>query len=166
MKSKTIIVIFGILVVLAALYFVYMIRSGQGLVPKPPTSTTQTESMQEVGIDIKNDPDTKYAILVDVTGANAMGEAWLLRKNGKLYHRVEATLPNPTGTNFYEGWLVQKEPELQFISTGELEKQSDGTFKLEFMSDELYEGWDFVPITIEQIKDANPEMHILEGTVR
>ena len=119
----------------------------------------------DMKLSIMDDPDSLSSTLEDVTGGNSSGTAYVLRRDGKLWHTVTANLPDPSGGNVYEGWLVNKTPSLMFFSTGVMEKQADGTYTLSFMADKLYERYNFVVITVETVVDATPEAHILEGTV-
>ena len=116
--------------------------------------------------DISQNPATKQGALADVTGGTGMGTAYTLREDGMIMHEVIATLPDPENGAFYEGWLVSSGPQGGVISTGKMVKQSDGSWMLAFAADDEYEGYDFVVITLEKVEDANPEGHILEGTVQ
>jgi rhodanese-related sulfurtransferase len=116
--------------------------------------------------DISQNPATKQGSLVDVTGGAVTGTAYILRENGMIMHEVIAVLPDPESGAFYEGWLVSSGPQGGVISTGKMVKQSDGSWMLAFAADDEYEGYDFVVITLEKVEDANPEVHILEGTVQ
>lgn len=120
---------------------------------------------QEVTAMAMNDTSSKKGKLFDVTGGISSGMAYLLRKD-KLYHSLTANLPDPKEGTFYEGWLVNKTPKLAYFSTGMLEKTKDGSYALSYSSDNLYQGYDFVVVTLETVKDSNPEKHILEGTVK
>jgi hypothetical protein len=125
--------------------------------------------MAESIIDIvMNNPDSLTVKLEDVALGSVprSGAAYILRSDNKLYHAVTAVLPDPPGTTFYEGWLVIKKPTLKFISTGDMVKDKDGMYKLEFSSEEPYEGYNDVVITLEKIKDDTPETHVLDGTAR
>ena len=115
--------------------------------------------------EIINSPETKTGKLDDVSGGSSFGTAYVLRENNMLYHYVDASLPDPNGSNVYEGWLVKKSPQLLFFSTGIMEKGNDGNYVLTFMSDDLSDGYDFVVITEETIVDKTPEKHIIEGLV-
>ena len=115
----------------------------------------------------QQDTTSKKATLTDVSGGNGTGKAFLLRKDGKLYFTASANLPDPKQGTFYEGWIVKKGSNpTQFEDTGKLEKQKDGSYEVSYSSDELYDGYDLVVITWEQIDDQKPEKHILEGTAR
>ena len=115
---------------------------------------------------ITQNPATRQGALVDVTGGAVTGTAYTLRENGMIMHEVIAVLPDPESGAFYEGWLVSSGPQGGVISTGKMVKQSDGSWMLAFAADDEYEGYDFVVITLEKVEDANPEVHILEGTVQ
>ncbi|MFC1625888.1 anti-sigma factor [Patescibacteria group bacterium] len=103
--------------------------------------------------------------LLDVSGGNSKGSAYLLRKDGVIYHYVEANLPELGSGLAYEGWLVNKTPSLEFFSTGVMD-QSNGVYTLSYSSDGEYPGYDSVVITLETKVDATPEKHIIEGVVR
>ena len=119
---------------------------------------------EETKVDIMTDPDSLTAVLADVSGGNSSGTGYVLRKDGKLTHMVVADLPDPEEGTVYEGWLVNKTPTLKFFSTGVLEQGDDGKYSVSYMSDNLYEGYNFVVITLETVVDETPEDHIIEGT--
>jgi len=161
--------------------FVYYTNNQRGQTTPPPEEKEQLDMDQgknmmvesdetmvmedDMKLSIMDDPDSLSGTLDDVTGGNSSGTAYVLRRDGKLWHTVTANLPDPTEGNVYEGWLVNKTPSLMFFSTGVLEKQADGTYTLSFMSDKLFEGYNFVVITEETVVDPTPEEHIIEGTV-
>lgn len=117
-------------------------------------------------LNVMSDPDSLTSVLTDVSGGTGTGTAYVLRRDETLWHALSANLPNPTPDTVYEGWLVNKAPTLKFFSTGVLEKQADGAYSLSFMTDKLYEGYNFVVVTEETVVDATPETHILEGAVQ
>lgn len=167
--SLIIIIVLG-LVAVVGLYLVNK-RSIQqretAITPKAIKSDAHIEEDQIMEpLSIEKDKDTLVANLVDVTNGNATGTGYILRKDGGLKHTVVANLPDPTEDDFYEGWLVQQEPTLKFFSTGIMEKDSDGKYSLSYQSHLVYEGFNFVVITLESIMDTTPEAHILEGTAR
>ena len=104
--------------------------------------------------------------LEDVSGGSSSGVAYLLRDSDKLDHLIDATLPDLSDNEFYEGWLVKKKPTLVFFSTGKMTKQEDGNFQLIYSSNNLYAGHDEVVITREIVDDKTPEEHILEGIIK
>lgn len=128
------------------------------------TSEDMTE-MEAVMKVILGDAATVSAELPDVTGGTSSGTAYISRTNGKFYHYVEASLPEPAEGSVYEGWLVIREPELQFFSTGVMEMREDGMYVLSYIGDEVSEEYNFVVITEETVVDETPETHIIEGVV-
>jgi len=158
-----VIVVVVLLLAVGGYYFM------NGSLPYSDSSTTQEDdtmmkddSMEKMMM-LKENPDVLMAELQDVSGGTSTGTAYILRENGKLTHHVMATLPKPEAGTFYEGWLVQKSP-LKFFSTGEMVMGEDGTYSLEYMSDQEYPTYDLVVITLETTRDDTPEEHILEGT--
>lgn len=106
--------------------------------------------------------ETQTAALAAVDGSNSSGTAYRLAEEGKLYHAVTASMPDPAPGLVYEGWLVQPSP-LQFFSTGVMERQTDGSFLLEYSAEQTYPTYTRVVITEETQVDETPEAHILEG---
>lgn len=122
---------------------------------------------EEVMTMAMQDTSSKKATLTDVSGGTGTGKAYVLRKNGKLYHTATANVPDPAAGTFYEGWLAVKGANPpQFVDTGKLKKQKDGSYQVSYSSDNLYEGYDFVVITWEKVDDQQPEKHILEGVAK
>ena len=122
---------------------------------------------EEIMKMVMQDTSSKKAILTDVSGGTGTGKAFVLRKSGKLYYTATANLSDPANGTFYEGWLAKKGANPpQFVDTGKLSKQKDGSYAVSYSSDNLYEGYDFVVITWEQVDDQKPEKHILEGTAQ
>lgn len=72
-------------------------------------------------------------------------------------------LPDPVGSDFYEGWIVQRGASLDVISTGKVSKV-DGAYTNSYRSGEDFSNYDFYVLTIEP-DDGNPAPadHILEG---
>jgi hypothetical protein len=151
--------------------FVFTQRSSQpvntnNLQANPRDEVTTIVEKSEEGVmetvEFEQDGTTLVANLLDVSGGNGTGKGYVKRTDGKLVHSVVANLPDPTGNNFYEGWLVQQTP-LKFFSTGNMFLGNDGNYILEYESSELFESYNFVVITLETKKDTTPEKHILEG---
>jgi hypothetical protein len=142
-----------------------------------PQETARTPSVSETGLTqngtlngltqndllLMGDEATLTADLIDVSGGNSSGKGYISRAKDLLEHRVVANLPDPKGSNFYEGWLVQQKPTLKFFSTGDMVKEANGQYTLSYESVDLYEGYNFVVITLETVKDETPETHIIEG---
>lgn len=113
--------------------------------------------------------------LQDVTDAKEVGG---VMTNGKATGVVKSTfedgvysmtasfenLPEPQGTNFYEGWIVRKSP-FDVISTGRL-KKVDGVYVNTYTSGQDLTDHSFYVVTIEPDDgDPAPAEHILEGTM-
>ncbi len=101
-----------------------------------------------------------------ITPKRASGYAQVDYENGQFsLEAVFDSLGTPKGDDFYEGWLVQRDP-FKFISTGELQKRSLGQYRNNFTSDIDYRSYDFYVLTLEP-NDGDPEPadHIFEGEV-
>ena len=79
-------------------------------------------------------------------------------------HEVVAVLPPfEEETSFYEGWLVNPKTQ-QFISTGVMKTNEDGSRSLEYSNETDYTQYSKVIITAEHDLDPAPGEHIIEGT--
>ena len=159
---------FIVLLLLTAVGVVFFVKSKQGSnIPSQvtkPTPTNNTNANNDIiRIDIQGNKNTLMAKLEDVSGGASNGVGYILRENEKLTHEVVANLPDPTGSDLYEGWLVKKTPKLEFFSTGVMKKTEDGKYELRFSSPKEHEGYSFLVITLETVIDETPEKHILEG---
>ena len=104
-----------------------------------------------------------YGQLEDVSGGSSSG---IVRATFEETYKMVATfenLPDPEGTDFYEGWIVI--PGTSVLSTGEAEKI--GTeYVNEFRSTEDLTDHTFYVLTLEPDDgDPAPAKHILEGTM-
>ena len=172
-KGNTLLIalVLGGLLFAGAGIFVLTKRSSQPVKPanlqaNPRDGVTTIVEKNEEGVmetvEFENDGTTLVASLVDVSGGNSTGKGYVKRKGGVLTHSVVANLPDPTGNDFYEGWLVQQTP-LKFFSTGNMVLGNDGSYILEYETSQEYASYNFVVITLETKKDTTPEKHILEG---
>lgn len=128
--------------------------------------STEKEEMKKPLIE-------KYNI-VDVTDGKEV--RWVTTSDTKWYGKAAFSgetyslavlfenLPEPQNGDFYEWWLVQKEP-FKFISTGEIENK-DGMDVNIFTSKTDYSSYDFYVLTLEP-DDWNPAPadHIIEWTL-
>lgn len=131
------------------------------------TKNTIVSTEIKVATTIKDDPLVKKASLIAVDGSTSYGTAYIVRKDGKLMHRIEASLPNPKTGNKYEGWLVQPGTKpIKFFSTGVMTRNSDGSWVLEYEANMEYTAYNNIVITEETKIDKTPEKHILEGSFK
>jgi len=99
------------------------------------------------------------------TGNNATGVAQAnFEDNTYSLLATFENLPDPKGTDFYEGWVVRKSP-FDVISTGKIEKKN-GVYTNMYSSGQDLTDHDFYVLTIEPNDgDPAPAEHILEGTM-
>ena len=104
--------------------------------------------------------------LEDVSGGSSSGVAQASFKDGKYMMLATFTdLPDPTGTDFYEGWVVRKGENMDVISSGKAEKVN-GVYTNSFMSNLDLTDHTFYVLTLEPDDgDPAPAAHILEGTM-
>lgn len=102
------------------------------------------------------------------TGGTASGTASAGFANGQ--YRLEAVfenLPEPQGTDFYEGWVVRRGGEFSVISTGPLTQEDGTTYSNVFTSAEDLLDHDFYVLTLEPDDgDPAPADHIVEGEMK
>jgi len=125
----------------------------------------------EVVIEVvKKEPNlsdvTKGATILGVmTDGKATGYATAIYEQGTYsMDAIMDNLPDPNGTDFYEGWVVRKSP-LSVISTGKATKVGDQYIN-NFESSEDLTDHNLYVLTIEP-DDNNPAPadHILEGNI-
>lgn len=104
------------------------------------------------------------------TGGNASGvaqAAYIVNSESDPAYYMTATfdnLPDPVGTDFYEGWIVRKSP-FDVISTGIVEK-TDGVYVNNYASEQDLTDHDFYVLTLEPDDgDPAPADHIVEGVM-
>lgn len=172
-------VLIGVVVLVFVIGGLYLFSSNKITTPSDMLETTKlntpettkkevTEFSKEESseVSIENNPNTKIADLIDVSGGDSSGMGYVLRENGQIKHYIYAELPTLTGDDEYEGWLVKQSPTLTFFSTGVMQETGEGIFELVYMNDEQGIDHDFVVITKETIVDETPEVHILEGAAK
>ena len=75
-------------------------------------------------------------------------------------------LPDPEGTDFYEGWIVRRGDDFDVISTGKVEK-ADEVYTNMYTSGADLTDHDFYVLTIEPDDgDPAPADHIVEGVMK
>jgi hypothetical protein len=108
-------------------------------------------------------PEVEEIALLGVEGNTGSGTA-TRTVEGEYIHTVTAKVEDPAEGKFYEGWIVVNSND--FISTGELVKETEGEWSLTFTSSEDLSNYTNVVITEETSAnglDNIPEDHILEG---
>ena len=104
--------------------------------------------------------------LQDVSGGKSTGVAKSNFEDGS--YSLVATfenLPEPTGTDFYEGWIVRQGTTFNVISTGKAVVE-DGQYRNEYVANEDLTDHSFYVLTLEPDDgDPAPAGHILEGTM-
>jgi hypothetical protein len=131
-------------------------------------SVMQDEMMVEVDSTMFDGTEeyTHAGLLSPVDGSSSSGLAEALFMEGKYMLRAEmANLPDPDGTDFYEGWIVRKGLKFDVISTGKLEKVDDNYLNF-YVSKQNLIDHSFYVLTLES-DDGNPApaAHVLEGTL-
>lgn len=106
------------------------------------------------------------ATLTDVTNGAAAGLVKANFENNEYnFYSSFANLTEPINGDYYEGWLVRKEP-FGFVSTGKLEKIGGEYVNLYKTNMDLRD-YNLYIVTMEQ-NDGNsaPAKHILEGVLK
>jgi hypothetical protein len=101
--------------------------------------------------------------LEDVSDSGASGLALATYDEGtyKLFAGFSG-LRDPSGTDFYEGWIVRKKP-FEFLSTGKVDKLG-GVYTNTYQSGDNLTDHDFYVLTLEPDDgDPGPAAHIVEG---
>lgn len=134
------------------------------------TTPTNTETESEAAYQFEGPLEdvTKGETVRGINTKNlAKGTSQASFENGQ--YNLLATfenLPDPQGTDFYEGWVVRKGLNFNVISTGKAEKV-DGVYKNIFTSEEDFSDHLFYVLTLEPDDgDPAPADHIVEGTMK
>ena len=111
--------------------------------------------------------DGKSSSLEDVSGGSASGSVVALFSAGQYNLNANfENLPEPEGTDFYEGWIVRKGIKFNVISTGKAVPEG-GRYVNRFKSNENLLDHTFYVLTLEPDDgDPSPAKHILEGTMK
>ena len=117
------------------------------------------EAMMEIVYEYSGD-------LADVTGGESSGVAKANYKDGQYNLLVTfENLPEPVGTDFYEGWIVRKGVNFDVISSGVVNKVEDVYTNLYASLQDLTDH-SFYVLTLEPDDgDPAPAKHIVEGTL-
>ena len=133
-------------------------------------TVTPDATRQEVkGINrgIMMSGDYKYmGLLADVIGSTTAGLAKAnFEDNQYSFYSTLANLMEPINGDYYEGWLVKKEP-FGFVSTGKIEKIGGEYINL-YKSNMDLRDYNLYVVTMEE-NDGNsaPAKHILEGVLK
>lgn len=104
--------------------------------------------------------------LTDVAGGTTAGLAKADWQNNEYnFYSSFAGLKEPINGDYYEGWLVRKEP-FGFVNTGKLEKVG-GEYSNFYKTNMNLLGFNLYVVTMEK-NDGNsaPAKHILEGVLK
>lgn len=130
---------------------------------------TEDSMAKETTDEMKEEADSmEYqfsGLATDVSGGTGIGEVKATFENDT--YTLSATfenLPDPEGTDFYEGWIVRNSPS-SVISTGVAEKEN-GVYTNMYSSGQDLTDHDFYVLTLEPDDgDPAPAAHILEGNL-
>jgi hypothetical protein len=162
-KSKKLLIVSAVLLVVAAGIFAYFAFNSES---EPIQTTATTVTVQEEPAKEELVVKPEEINLKAIAPYSGTAQATRIFSENKFTHTVTATTVDPAEGKFYEGWLVVKQPELKFISTGKLSKQN-GKYKLTYTSDTDRSNYPEVVITEETLAnglDGKPEAHIFEGS--
>ncbi|MBU1118253.1 hypothetical protein KKH43_00025 [Patescibacteria group bacterium] len=106
-----------------------------------------------------------FGNLLNVDNGDSLGQVRTAFDGSyKLYATFER-LPDPGDGDFYEGWIVKKNPT-SVLSTGKAEKVS-GQYYNYYTNEKDLNDHDFYVLTLEPDDgDPAPAKHILEGTIK
>jgi hypothetical protein len=165
MNRRDIVVGIIILAVLGGIIYFWRNNAPKEEITSPETLSTTEERLEKAfGLDIPD--ELEKTELTAVNGFEGSAIATRNYQDGKFQHTVLADLADPQDGSFYEGWLVRGEPgddDFDVISTGRMRKAKGGWI-LEYSSSKDLTDHEKVVITLEEVADSTPEMHVLEGS--
>ena len=175
-----------LVVAVGFIFFKYAPFTKKPVLIDEPLTIDVVEMNDEKEVVVKEAPEVKkvekktyqfIGDLLDVTkektvqGVNTQGKATGVSQANFADNTYEllATfkdLPDPVGTDFYEGWIVRKGLKFDVISTGKAVKVN-GQYQNTFTSNNDLTDHDFYVLTIEPDDgDPAPAGHIVEGTMK
>lgn len=150
--------------------YVFFKTDNQPTPPTPPAMEEMAEEkMEEMTYQYKGTlsdvTEGKIVTGIDTKGnAAGMVQATYEQNTYSLLATFDG-LPDPQGTDFYEGWVVRKGENMSVISTGRAEKV-DGKYQNTFEASQDLTDHDYYVLTIEPDDgDPAPAEHILDGTM-
>ncbi len=164
--------ILGLIIVLAGLGLFFYTQDAS-----TPTdeSTSPTDAMEQedtsMPADGKGSPILflQAGALEDVSGGEATGMAqagYSAASNMYLMEAVFENLPEPEGTDFYEGWIVRRGDSMSVLSTGRAEPEGENMYSNVYRAEEDLMDHTFYVLTLEPDDgDPAPAAHILEGVM-
>ena|SRR3990167_7754426 len=156
--------VLGLVVVVGLVWgglrYVKRTERGGGKGPAVSPSTVETAEKRLEGITNFEVPDVgEKAELKDVSGGSGVGVARRVEEGGGIRVEILASLPDPDGGEFYEGWLSS---EKETRSLGELVSAKGGFLVTKVFGERLAD-FKKVGVTLEKKKDATMEKKVLEG---
>lgn len=163
MKKNLLIVLLVCLVLIFFGAILFMIFAPK--IKAPTTSeTADTKTTLEIpqfGVLIPEHPETQKIVLKAQEG-NLFADAYILRKNERLYIYIYSDLPVRLDGSRYKAWLFDGEQSYEYL--GDLENQ-DGQYVLKFESEILHEDKNILIVTLNNSDDDNLGEQILIGSI-
>lgn len=164
MKSRDIVIGIVILAVLGGV--IYYRQKNKALEETLVPQTLSIEEQIEDKFKVEIPDDASKTELTDVTSGNSSGIAIKSFTNGKFEASVLADLPEVSGGEFYQAWVVKGEkgsPDYSMVSLGKM-KSAKGGWMIDFTSTTDYSGYSKFLVTKEKVFNNTPETTILEGS--
>jgi hypothetical protein len=161
MKSKGFLVLIFVLAVVFGVYSFFRQDQDESLTMMAESLplTQEEEAALETELGLELAPGVETTRLADVEGGAKTGMATRETKEGKFEHYLMASLPEPEGSRFYQGWLVK---DGEFLLTGKLEERKGG-WVLGYADVSDRGEYSQVVVTLEEKDDGEPEKKVLEG---
>lgn len=168
------------LVLLALLGLAYFYLRPSSSIPPPkvygdPMDAFNIPPKVNVEDKAKNLPNSASITLFDVTEGTSIGVSYSSAEEGIMYLFTQAQLSDPSGDDFYEGWIVEGTGEVKSTGVFYLKENGYENKYINKSKDEknpimarpeiptIKPGTKII-ITLETIRDDIPEAHVLEGT--
>jgi len=164
-NGSTMLIIVGVLVIalIVGVFFYVRSNSDDGASNDSAATEPQAEQQPEQAEEEEtNEGNFEEINLEAINGQTGEGVAIRSVGDPTYTHELYAQTTDPADGKFYEGWLVGD----SVISTGKLEKDAEGVWRLTYTSNDDLSTYDEVVITEETEAnglDGVPERHIFEG---
>lgn len=163
--SINLIVVGVVVIALIAGAFFFVTSSSNDDMDESANTTTSPSQPESDQPEQSEDNEGNYEeINLEAVGGQS-GEGGAIRSVGDptFTHELYAKTTDPADGKFYEGWLVTGD---SIVSTGKLEKDAEGTWRLTYTTSDDLSNHNTVVVTEETEAnglDGKPEKHILEG---
>lgn len=162
MKKNLLIVLIGSLGLIILVAILFLILAPKTKAPTISNNQDSTDiEISEFGLTIPENPETKKFLLTNSEG-DLSADAYILRKNERLYVYIYANLPLRLDGSVYKAWLFDGNQKYEYLADL---KARDDKYVLEYETENLNEDKKVLIVTLNEKDNANLGEQILIGSI-